>query len=444
MAMKIVFCVHNYAPARGGAELVWKNVSERLRRRGHDVRVVATNARSTEDYFLPDKGRDLFPAGTETIDGVPVTRVPFRRFGSPVLNLLRSISTRLPIPGRDKWRALSWGPRGGTYLRAVETLAAEIGADLIVAGPFPTLVVDHARRAAARLGKPLVVVPCFHTEDKYSFDNPLYFRWLRDAAGLACFTDLESSYLAEKGGIPKERVRTAGIGIEVDGKTFLPDTDLEPARAAARESVRARLSLTQPNLVLFFGQHVPHKGIIPLLDAMENLWKDGERAPRTSAAADLVIAGNPSSHTPAIKERIAILPEKFRSRVRLIPSVREEERTELFRAADIFVSVSPFESFGIVYLEAWREGTPVIACDRGASSRLVEPFRDGLLVGDSNAFELSGAILTLLRDPELRRRMGLRGRAKVRERFDWEKIADNYENFFAEIAGKRQAKSGTV
>ena len=92
---------------------------------------------------------------------------------------------------------------------------------------------------------------------------------------------------------------------------------------------------------------------------------------------------------------------------------------------------SPFESFGIVYLESWREGTPVIACNRGASSRLVDPFRDGLLVRDADAFELAGAILTLLRDPELRKRMGMRGRAKVRERFDWEMIADRYEEFFS-------------
>ncbi len=436
--MKIVLCAHNYHPARGGAELVWKNIAERLVRRGHDVRVVATNARSTEDYFVPGKGRDLFAAGTEKVEGVPVTRVPFTRFGARGLNVLRSISTRVPIPGHAKWRALSWGPRGRRYGEAVEGLAREIDADLIVAGPFPTLVVDHARRAAGRLGKPLVVIPCFHTEDKYSFDNPLYYAWLKDAAGVACFTDLESEYLSGKAGIPAERIRTAGIGLEVEERTFLPDGEIGAARAAAREAVRARLGLTQPNLVLFFGQHVPHKGIIPLIDAMENVWKDEARAAGAAgAAADLVIAGNPSSHTPMIMSRIAVLPEKFRSRIRVLHSVPENERTELFRAADIFVSVSPFESFGIVYLESWREGTPVIACNRGASSRLVEPFRDGLLVRDADAFELAGAILTLLRDPELRKRMGMRGRAKVRERFDWEKIAGNYEAFFAEIAASR-------
>jgi len=57
-------------------------------------------------------------------------------------------------------------------------------------------------------------------------------------------------------------------------------------------------------------------------------------------------------------------------------------------------------------------------------------------VRDADAFELAGAILTLLRDPELRRRMGMRGRAKVRERFDWERISGNYEAFFAEIINK--------
>ncbi len=139
-----------------------------------------------------------------------------------------------------------------------------------------------------------------------------------------------------------------------------------------------------------------------------------------------------------IMSRIAVLPEKYRSRIRMLHHVSESERTELFRAADIFVSVSPFESFGIVYLEAWREGTPVIACSRGASSHLVGMFRDGLLVRDADAFEQAGAIMTLLRDPELRLRMGMRGRAKVREQFDWESIAGNYEAFFTEVAKARR------
>jgi glycosyltransferase involved in cell wall biosynthesis len=431
--MKIVLCSHNYYPARGGAELVWKNVAERLVRRGHDVRVVATNARSTEDYFVAGKGRDLFPAGTETIEGVPVTRVPFRRLGARWLNFLRSVSWRYPIPGRGKWRAISWGPRGRAYGRAVESISRDMDADLIAAGPFPTLVVDHARRAAARLRKPLVIVPCYHTEDTYSFDNPLYYDWMREAAGLVCFTDLEREHLAAKAGMPRDKFRTAGIGLDIDA-TFLPDGEIEAARAAARESVRTRLGLTQPNLVLFFGQQVPHKGIIPLIDAMEIVWSDEERAAGRSGGAELVIAGNPSSHTPAIMNRIAALPERFRSRVRVSGHVSETERTELFRAADVFVTVSPFESCGIGYLVAWREGTPVVACSRGASSRLVEAFRDGLLVRDGDAFELSGAIAALLDDPDLRRRMGMRGRAKVRERFDWEHVAGRYEEFFASIA----------
>ncbi len=51
--MNILHCLHNYHPARGGAEWLMKNISEGLVRRGHKVKVIATNAYSVEDYFLP-------------------------------------------------------------------------------------------------------------------------------------------------------------------------------------------------------------------------------------------------------------------------------------------------------------------------------------------------------------------------------------------------------
>jgi len=479
--MNILFCVHQYHPARGGAETLMKGVTERLASRGHAVRVLATTAVSTEAYFLRGQGKNLLPAETETINGVSVTRVPFRRFGAPLLNKLRAIAWRIPIPFKDFWRMLSWGPRSRVYYRNI--LAAK-KVDILAAGPLPTLGIWYAWRAARRRSLPIVIIPCFHTEDRYTFHNRRYFRWLREAEAVICLTEWERTYLNEVAGVDLERLHTIGVGIEREenesggGKENFMEYRIENGEirnqkikaggnvvekcaesqeeqrsrieagegrdesgmkindtakssqeeyVAARNIIRTKYGLTGAEIVLFLGQHAAHKGIVALIEAMEMIWK------REARDVDLIIAGNPTAYTAIIEQKIVELPEAWRGRIRLIKGFDDLEKKRLLRAADVFVSVSPYESFGIVYLETWREKRPVVGCLRGASARLIDPFRDGLLVHADNAAETAGAILDLLNDPELRSRMGERGRTKTRERFDWDAIVDHWEKLFRNI-----------
>jgi len=96
--MKVLHCMHQYHPARGGSEWLMQNVSEKLAARSHSVKVIATNAFSTEDYFLPHRGKNLMPLDEKEIGGVTVKRVPFNRKGAAFLNLLRAAANRFPVP----------------------------------------------------------------------------------------------------------------------------------------------------------------------------------------------------------------------------------------------------------------------------------------------------------------------------------------------------------
>jgi len=418
--LKIVHGLHQYHPVRGGAEGLMRNVSERLAARGHAVTVIATTARSTEDYFLPGKGKDLLPEGRETVNGVEVERVPFRRTGAAVLNVMRAAAVRLPFfPGGNLARMKSWGPRSAAYERALESSAE--GADVVSAAPLPTLNVWYAWKAARKAGRPFVVVPCFHTEDAGSFHNRLHYRMMRDADAVIALTVPEKDFLCREAGLDPEKVHVLGAGIDLDVAEPDPAVD-----------VRARHGIHEGKIVLFLGQHGRHKGILELLSAMGDVWKE---RPDTA----LVIAGNPTAHTAEIEETVATLGPEERSRVHLIKGVPEEEKRAFYRAADIFASVSPFESFGIVYLEAWRERKPVIGCRRGGAATLIEEFRDGLLVHDGNTIELAGAIAELLGDDAARARMGEAGYRKLTEKYRWERIIDRWEAIYHDVRDKRRA-----
>lgn len=405
--MKVLHCLHQYYPAIGGAENLMKDVSERLAARGHEVTVIATTARSTEDYFLPGKGKALMAAGEESIGGVRVRRVGFTRRGARTLIFLRKVARRIPIPGGDTWRALSWGPRSREYE------AAAMGEDFDVAAgcPLPNWNVGYALKAARAKGRPLVIVPCFHTEDPYSFGNPLFYEWMRQADAVVTLTDWEKEFLVRTAGLREGRVHTIGVGIE----------DGAPMKAAV--DVRAKYGIREREIVLFLGQMGAHKGILTLITAMEDAWDFREDMA-------LVIAGNPTAHTNAIEARVRELDPKYGRKIYLIKGFPEEEKRAFFQAADLFVSVSPFESFGIVFLEAWRDGVPVIGCRRGGSAKLIDEYRDGLLALDGNTRELAVAIERLLADEPARKKMGEAGRRKVLEQYTWDAVIDRWEGLY--------------
>jgi len=415
--MKILHCMHQYHPARGGSEWLMQNASEKLAARKHGVKVIATNAYSTEDYFLPGRGKDLMPAGEEEINGVAVARVPFNRRGAALLNLLRAAANRLSIPYGNHLRMLSWGPRSRAYKREIRLSS---GVDLIAACPLPNVNVWYAWRAAKKRGLPFVVIPCYHTEDRWSFHNELYFKIMREADAVITLTEWEKDYLVREGGVERGKVYTLGVGIDAEN-------DADPSII----DIRKKSGIREKEIVLFLGQHGRHKGILDLLFATRYVWKE-----RPDVA--LVIAGNPTAHTAEIEENIRTLAPGEQKRIYLIKGFPAEEKRAFMRSADVFVSVSPFESFGIVYLEAWLEKRAVIGCRTGASAKLIEEFKDGLLVHARNPIELSGAILELLEHPEVREKMGRAGRAKALRQYRWDRIIDRWEFIYHDAIQRRR------
>lgn len=409
--MKILHCLHNYAPARGGAEWLMKNVSEGLVGRGHAVKVIATNAHSVEDYFLPGKGKDLIEAKKDIINGVEVERVAFSRRGYLALNFLRSVANRVKYPGSDWIKMMSWGPRGRAYGKAIERSR---DFDLITACPLPTLNVWRAWQAAQKTKTPLVIIPCFHTEDSQTYDNPIHFQMMAGADAVVALTEYEREFIHRQGNIPLHKIHTIGAGVAEDTQPF-------------RVDIRSRYGIREKEIVLFLGQQGIHKGILHLVKAMTHVW--GER-PETA----LVIAGNPTAHTVKIEGEISRLPQDEKKRVYLIKGFPESEKRSFFDAADVFVSVSLFESFGIVFLEAWLSKLPVVGCQRGGSSRIIDHFQDGLHVDYGKPKELAGAILELLENREDSRRMGENGYRKVRENYTWEKIIGQWVKLYETVA----------
>jgi phosphatidylinositol alpha-mannosyltransferase len=113
--------------------------------------------------------------------------------------------------------------------------------------------------------------------------------------------------------------------------------------------------------------------------------------------------------------------------------VSKEELPEYYRTADIFCSpATGGESFGIVLLEAMACGKPVVASDIVGYASLLTHNEQGLLVEPADEEALAQALLTLLKDGSLRRKMGEKGLATA-PRYSWSNVARQVLDYYSSL-----------
>jgi phosphatidyl-myo-inositol dimannoside synthase len=198
----------------------------------------------------------------------------------------------------------------------------------------------------------------------------------------------------------------------VDTERFRPDP-------AGRALVRDRYHLGDRPTVVCVSRLVPRKGQDTLIDAMPTIL---------SAVPDavlLIVGGGP--YEKSLRERAARL--SVAPSVRFTGAVPWAELPAHHGAGDVFAMPCrtrrgglDVEGLGIVYLEASATGLPVVAGDSGGAPDAVLDGETGWVVHDTE--ETASRIIRLLADPDLRRRMGERGRQWVEERWRWDLLAD--------------------
>ncbi|MES2264806.1 MAG: glycosyltransferase [Pseudomonadota bacterium] len=204
------------------------------------------------------------------------------------------------------------------------------------------------------------------------------------------------------------RLRIAPLG--------MPDVPDMPPAPARGDDGNAGLT------VLFVGRLEARKGIDILLAAIPAVLA---RHP----GVRFRIIGDDTLPKPgeqfSYKEEFHRLGHLQRCHGRVVFEGRVDDATlgAAYRACDLFVAPSRFESFGLVFLEAMREGKPVIGCDAGGMPEVVAHGVNGLLVAPGDALALEQAILQLLASATLRADMGSAGRARFQQQFTARQMA---------------------
>ena len=127
---------------------------------------------------------------------------------------------------------------------------------------------------------------------------------------------------------------------------------------------------------------------------------------------------------------------RYRPRVHFLGTRTPDALQPLYRAAIAAVSPSLcYETFGIVLLEAFREGTPVIARDLGPLPEIVRESGGGLLFSSDD--ELADAIARLAEDAPLRDKLGRAGCDALRARWVESIVLRDYFALIRKVAERR-------
>lgn len=164
--------------------------------------------------------------------------------------------------------------------------------------------------------------------------------------------------------------------------------------------------------VLAISRLYAHKNHARLILAFAKIAKEVEH--------DLVIAGGDADVSRAELERLAG-ESGVGARVRCLGTVSQDDVPRLFAGASALAYVSLYETFGHPVLEAFAFGLPLVTAGEGATAEVAGGA--ARLVDPEDVDEIASGIRDVLLDPELRARLGVAGRQRVRE-FTWERCAD--------------------
>lgn len=121
--------------------------------------------------------------------------------------------------------------------------------------------------------------------------------------------------------------------------------------------------------------------------------------------------------------------------VRFLGALDRNGVAERYRAADLFTLPSSAEAFGNAFAEALASGLPIVGTDVGGIPELVDHGVNGLLVPPGAPAALADAIRTLADDPDRRREMARRNRARAEATLDWAHITTRYLSVYRGVRG---------
>ena len=398
--MKILMLTWEYPPriVRGRARVV-HDLSKRLIKDGHEVTVVTYRDSADVPEYENDKGVNVYRVDNYMIHP--------NNFIDWIMQLnFNMLSKATEIINKEG---------GFDVIHAHDWLVTYAAKSLKNAYDIPIVATIHATEAGRNSG--------IHDETQ---------RYINDTEWLLTYEATEvivnSNYMKNEiqrlFGLPFDKINVIPNGINLSNFTGIErDYDF-----------RRQYAMDNEKIILYVGRLVYEKGVQHLIAAMPKILSNYNDA-------KLIIAGRGGMMDELRAEASNL---GLNDKIYFTGYLNSKQVQKMYKCADVAVFPSTYEPFGIVALEAMLAGVPTVVSDVGGLDEIVTHGVDGMKSYAGNANSIADSVTALLYDHQLATNVSKKAKQKVKDQFNWEKIAQDthftYEKAICQTMAERQAK----
>ena len=395
--MKILMLTWEYPPRIvGGIARVVNDLSKRLIKDGHDVYVI-TYKEGNVPYYENDKGVHVY-----RVDNYMINPNNFIDWTMQLnFNMISKAAEIINKEGKfDVIHAHDW-----LVAYAAKTLKESFG--------IPLVSTIHATEAGRNSG--------IHTPDQ-RYVNDTEWMLTYESSEVIVNSKFMKNDLQRLFGLPYEKINVVPNGINTTAYNGVEkDYDF-----------RRKYAMDNEKIILFMGRLVYEKGVQHLISAMPKILSGYHDA-------KLIIAGK-GGMLDELKAQVNAMG--LGNKVYFTGYLNAKQVSKMYKCADVSVFPSTYEPFGIVALEAMLAGVPTVVSDVGGLNEIVEHRVDGMKSYAGNPNSLADSILELLLNPELCDKVTKKAKQKVKNEYNWAKIAQDtyftYEKAICKTMAERQ------
>ena len=398
--MKILMLTWEYPPRIvGGIARVVHDLSKRLIKDGHEVTVVTYRDSADVPEYENDKGVNVYRVDNYMIHP--------NNFIDWIMQLnFNMLSKATVIINKEG---------GFDVIHAHDWLVTYAAKSLKNAYDIPIVATIHATEAGRNSG--------IHDETQ---------RYINDTEWLLTYEATEvivnSNYMKNEiqrlFGLPFDKINVIPNGINLSNFTGIErDYDF-----------RRQYAMDNEKIILYVGRLVYEKGVQHLIAAMPKILSNYNDA-------KLIIAGRGGMMDELRAEASNL---GLNDKIYFTGYLNSKQVQKMYKCADVAVFPSTYEPFGIVALEAMLAGVPTVVSDVGGLDEIVTHGVDGMKSYAGNANSIADSVTALLYDHQLATNVSKKAKQKVKDQFNWEKIAQDthftYEKAICQTMAERQAK----
>jgi len=222
--------------------------------------------------------------------------------------------------------------------------------------------------------------------------------------------------LTELYGISTKKIHVIYNGVDI--QKFKP----RPNKVELREQFNLD---PDKKIVLFVGRLYHRKGLEPLLRSIPPVLEQYNNV--TFAISGTGFKEKEESLRKLAKEL------NIDNVVKFLGYVPDEKLPELYSASDIFVLPAIYENFPFAILEAQSTALPVISTNVGGIPEFLEDRKNGFVIQPGNEPMLTQKVLTLLKNPDLAKKMGEQGRELIEQNLSWDIITNQVIDLYHKL-----------